>query len=293
MFTYQRKGWTLDGALDTEPLRNSLGEGGFPCPEVSVQHQHIAGADTEGDEGLGLDVLRRALRAPARQIFDNLTLEGAAVPMVVVILPITHFVLTRVAFPLRLKSLPGGREYIDSELARLGTMSKAEKLVAFVFGLTATLWVIQPLISGFIPGLSDTTIAIFCALLLFLIIFVWTPPHFWALAIARRDDYAKVGIPMLPVTHGIAFTRQFILLYTILLVLTTILPYLSGMSGLIYLVSAVALGGVFLWYAVRLKYDHAPALPMRVFRYSINYLMLLFAAILLDHYFIFTLHLNP
>lgn len=91
------------------------------------------------------------------------------VPMVVVILPITHFVLTRLAFPLRLKSLPGGREYIDSELIRLGAMSKAEKLVAFVFGLTATLWVFQPLISGFIPGLSDTSIAIFCALLLFLI----------------------------------------------------------------------------------------------------------------------------
>ncbi len=131
------------------------------------------------------------------------------------------------------------------------------------------------------------------ALLLFLIIFVWTPPHFWALAIARRDEYAKVGIPMLPVTHGNAFTRQFILLYTILLVPITILPYLSGMSGLIYLVSAVLLGGVFLWYAVRLKIDHAPALPMRVFWYSINYLMLLFAALLLDHYFIITLHVSP
>ncbi|HET6630970.1 MAG TPA: heme o synthase [Woeseiaceae bacterium] len=130
------------------------------------------------------------------------------------------------------------------------------------------------------------------ALLLFLIIFVWTPPHFWALAIARRDDYAKVGIPMLPVTHGSAFTRQFILLYTILLVPITVLPYLSGMSGLIYLTSAVLLGGVFLWYAIRLKYDHGPVLPMRVFRYSINYLMLLFAALLLDHYFIITLHVN-
>jgi heme o synthase len=131
------------------------------------------------------------------------------------------------------------------------------------------------------------------ALLLFLIIFVWTPPHFWALAIARRDDYAKVGIPMLPVTHGHAFTRQFILLYTILLVPITVLPYLSGMSGLIYLTSAVLLGGVFLWHAIRLKIDHAPALPMRVFRYSINYLMLLFAALLIDHYFIITLHVNP
>jgi protoheme IX farnesyltransferase len=131
------------------------------------------------------------------------------------------------------------------------------------------------------------------ALLLFLIIFVWTPPHFWALAIARRDDYAKVGIPMLPVTHGNEYTRQFILLYTMLLVLITILPYLSGMSGLIYLLSALALGGGFLYYALRLKYDHARALPMRVFRYSINYLMLLFTALLVDHYFIITLHVNP
>ena len=131
------------------------------------------------------------------------------------------------------------------------------------------------------------------ALLLFLIIFVWTPPHFWALAIARRDDYAKAGIPMLPVTHGNAFTRQFILLYTVLLVPITVLPYLSGMSGLIYLVSALALGGMFLAYAIRVKYDDAPVLPMRMFRFSINYLMLLFAALLLDHYLMFTLHLGP
>ena len=126
------------------------------------------------------------------------------------------------------------------------------------------------------------------ALLLFLIIFVWTPPHFWALAIARRADYEKAGIPMLPVTHGDKFTRQFILLYTILLVLVTGLPYLSGMSGLIYLAAALTLGGVFLYYAIRLKLDESPRLPMRVFRYSINYLMLLFAALLLDHYFIVT-----
>jgi heme o synthase len=129
------------------------------------------------------------------------------------------------------------------------------------------------------------------ALLLFLIVFVWTPPHFWALAIARKADYEKVGIPMLPVTHGDKFTRQFILLYTILLVLVTILPYLSGMSGLIYLASALILGGIFLYYAIRLKLDESPRLPMRVFRYSINYLMLLFAALLLDHYFIVTLGL--
>ena len=129
------------------------------------------------------------------------------------------------------------------------------------------------------------------ALLLFLIVFVWTPPHFWALAIARKADYEKVGVPMLPVTHGNAVTRQFILLYTILLVLVTILPYLSGMSGLIYLVSALVLGGMFLYHAIRLKLTESAALPMRVFRFSINYLMFLFAALLLDHYFIVTVGL--
>ncbi|MBT8079011.1 MAG: heme o synthase [Gammaproteobacteria bacterium] len=123
------------------------------------------------------------------------------------------------------------------------------------------------------------------ALILFLIIFVWTPPHFWALAIARKDDYAKAGVPMLPVTHGNEFTRVFILLYTILLFLITIMPYLSGMSGLIYLVTAVVLGGMFLYYAIRLKSDDGLELPMRVFRFSINYLMILFAALLIDHYF--------
>jgi protoheme IX farnesyltransferase len=124
------------------------------------------------------------------------------------------------------------------------------------------------------------------ALLLFLIVFIWTPPHFWALAIARKDDYAKAGIPMLPVTHGNAFTKLFILLYTVLLVLITILPYLSGMSGLIYLVTALILGGMFLGFAVRLSRDEDNELPMRVFRFSINYLMVLFAALLVDHYYL-------
>src|SRR5688572_3973470 len=107
------------------------------------------------------------------------------------------------------------------------------------------------------------------ALLLFLIIFTWTPPHFWALAIARRDDYAKVGIPMLPVTHGVEFTRLHILLYTILLVLVTLLPYLTGMSGLIYLAGAALLNAGFLWYALALKRTGRVELPMRTFRYSI------------------------
>jgi protoheme IX farnesyltransferase len=123
------------------------------------------------------------------------------------------------------------------------------------------------------------------ALLLFLIIFAWTPPHFWALAIARRDDYAKAGIPMLPVAYGVEFTRLHILLYTILLVIATLLPYLTNMSGPLYLVAAVILGALFMRHAIRLRRpDAAKHLPMMVFRYSINYLMLLFAALLADHY---------
>jgi protoheme IX farnesyltransferase len=122
------------------------------------------------------------------------------------------------------------------------------------------------------------------ALLLFLIIFTWTPPHFWALAIARRDDYAKVGIPMLPVTHGIAYTRLQIVLYTILLIVSTLLPFLTGMSGLIYLAAALALNGRFLYFVLALKRGLRPELPMRTFKFSITYLMLLFAALILDHY---------
>ena len=123
------------------------------------------------------------------------------------------------------------------------------------------------------------------ALLLFLIVFAWTPPHFWALAIARREEYMKAGIPMLPVAYGIEFTRLHILLYTILLFIVTLLPYLTGMTGLIYLGAAVVLGAVFIRYAIALRRPGAPAqLPMTVFRYSINYLMLLFAALLVDHY---------
>ena len=124
------------------------------------------------------------------------------------------------------------------------------------------------------------------ALILFLIIFIWTPPHFWALAIAKKEDYERAGIPMLPVTHGNEFTRLFILLYTILLVLVTVLPYLTGMSGLIYLLTALGLGAGFLGYAVKLRSDEGLDLPMRVFRFSINYLMILFAALLVDHYYI-------
>ena len=127
------------------------------------------------------------------------------------------------------------------------------------------------------------------ALLLFLIIFMWTPPHFWALAIAKLEDYERAGIPMLPVTHGDDFTRQQVLLYTILLVVVTVVPYLTGMSGLIYLVTALILGGRFLYWAIRMRRDPDREIPMRVFRFSITYLMLLFAALLIDHYFMFSL----
>lgn len=122
------------------------------------------------------------------------------------------------------------------------------------------------------------------ALLLFLIIFTWTPPHFWALAIARRDEYAKAGIPMLPVAYSIEFTRLHILLYTILLVIVTLLPYLTGMSGLIYLAAALVLGGFFLTRATQLLSGKDARLPMRTFSFSITYLALLFAALLIDHY---------
>ena len=129
------------------------------------------------------------------------------------------------------------------------------------------------------------------ALLLFLIIFTWTPPHFWALAIAKIEDYERVGIPMLPITHGEKFTRRHILLYTVLMLIVTVIPYLTGMSGLIYLVAAIGLGARFLWYAVRMQRDMDKHLPMQVFRFSISYLMFLFAALLIDHYFIIRLTL--
>jgi protoheme IX farnesyltransferase len=122
------------------------------------------------------------------------------------------------------------------------------------------------------------------ALLLFLIIFTWTPPHFWALAIARRDDYEKAGVPMLPVTHGIELTKSFILAYTILLMIVSVLPYLTGMSGVFYLLGAVLLGGGFLYYAARLKLEKDDDVAMKTFAYSITYLIALFGFLLVDHY---------
>ena len=121
-------------------------------------------------------------------------------------------------------------------------------------------------------------------LLLFLIVFVWTPPHFWALAIHRRDDYAKVDIPMLPVTHGIPHTRVQILLYTVLLVIISLFPYLIRMSGLLYLAGAVVLGAMFLYHAWKLFDSTAARQPIKTFVFSINYLMWLFGVMLADHY---------
>jgi heme o synthase len=122
------------------------------------------------------------------------------------------------------------------------------------------------------------------ALLLFLIIFAWTPPHFWSLALYRKHEYAKAGIPMLPVTHGDKFTRLHVLLYTLILVAVSLLPFATKMSGWLYLLSACALGGIYLYYAVRIFVDYSDRLSQRAFRYSIVYLSALFAALLLDHW---------
>ena len=139
------------------------------------------------------------------------------------------------------------------------------------------------------PVLGWTSVAgtqgIEYALLLFLIVFIWTPPHFWALAIHKHEEYKKAGVPMLPVTHGIEFTKIQILLYTVLLFVVTLLPYLTGMSGIIYLVTAVVLGLVFLVYAIKtcLEPDN-PKIAFKTFLYSVNYLMVLFVSLLVDHY---------
>ena len=122
------------------------------------------------------------------------------------------------------------------------------------------------------------------ALILFLIIFVWTPPHFWSLALYRTADYARAGLPMLPVTHGSRYTRLMIVLYTFALVAVTLLPYAIRMSGLLYLASALVLGGVFLAYAIALYTRYSDALARRTFAYSIAYLAALFSALLVDHY---------
>jgi protoheme IX farnesyltransferase len=144
------------------------------------------------------------------------------------------------------------------------------------------------------PILGWTSIAgtqgIEYSFLLFLIIFVWTPPHFWFLAIDRIKDYKGVNIPMLPVTHGLAYTKLQILLYTLLLFIVALLPYLFGMSGLIYLLSAVVLGAVFIYYAVKTYKDsNQSKIAIQAFAYSVQYLTLLFIALLVDHYWLITL----
>jgi protoheme IX farnesyltransferase len=143
------------------------------------------------------------------------------------------------------------------------------------------------------PVLGWTSVAgsqgIEYALLLFLIVFIWTPPHFWALAIHRRDEYKKAQVPMLPVTHGLEFTRVQILLYTVLLLLVTLLPYLTGMSGVIYLISAATLGALFLGYSIKIFLEpDNPKIAFKTFKYSVNYLMVLFVALLIDHYLLMT-----
>lgn len=125
------------------------------------------------------------------------------------------------------------------------------------------------------------------ALLLFLIIFAWTPPHFWALALYRKHEYAKVGMPMLPVTHGDKFTRLHVLLYTLILCAVTLMPYATQMSGLVYLISTVILDTIFVYYAVKIYLDYSDQLARTTFRYSIFYLTTLFTALLVDHYFYF------
>ena len=122
------------------------------------------------------------------------------------------------------------------------------------------------------------------SLLLFLIIFAWTPPHFWALAIYRRKDYAKVNVPMLPITHGVEFTRRYILLYSIVLFLVSLLPFITMMNGPVYLAGAVLLGLVFLYHAIRMQLDHSDRRAIRMFSYSIIYLAALFSFLILDHY---------
>ena len=122
------------------------------------------------------------------------------------------------------------------------------------------------------------------AMLLFLIIFAWTPPHFWSLALYRTEDYARAGVPMLPVTHGAHYTRLQVLLYTLILFAVSLLPYVVQMSGLAYLLAALALGGVFIGYALRIYFAYSDAVAQRTFRYSIAYLAFLFTALLVDHY---------
>jgi protoheme IX farnesyltransferase len=139
----------------------------------------------------------------------------------------------------------------------------------------------MPPVLGWAAVTGDVTIE---PLLLFLIIFAWTPPHFWALALYRTEDYARAGVPMLPVTHGRKYTQLHVLLYTLILFAVSLLPYVIRMSGLAYLVAASILGSIFLTYALRIYFAYSDAVAQKTFRYSIVYLALLFTALLVDHY---------
>ena len=139
----------------------------------------------------------------------------------------------------------------------------------------------MPPVLGWAAITGDVT---FQPLLLFLIVFAWTPPHFWALALYRRHEYARAGVPMLPVTHGLAYTKLHLLLYTLLMIATTLLPFASGMAGAFYLGSALVLDAVFLGYAIRIWRRYSDALARRTFAYSIFYLAMVFAALMVDHY---------
>jgi heme o synthase len=139
----------------------------------------------------------------------------------------------------------------------------------------------MPPVLGWAAVTGEVTIE---AMLLFLIIFAWTPPHFWALALYRTEDYARAGVPMLPVTHGRKYTQLHVLLYTLILFAVSLLPYVVRMSGLLYLAAAIVLGAVFLVYALRIYLAYSDALAQKTFRYSIVYLAFLFAALLVDHY---------
>jgi len=139
----------------------------------------------------------------------------------------------------------------------------------------------MPPLLGWAAVTGDVT---FQPLLLFLIIFAWTPPHFWALALYRRNEYARAGVPMLPVTHGVDFTKLQVLFYTLLLTAVTLLPFATGMAGRFYLGAALVLDAVFLGYAVMIWRRYSDALSKRAFGYSIFYLAMLFAALMVDHY---------
>ena len=153
----------------------------------------------------------------------------------------------------------------------------SKRLIIGISGASGAM----PPVLGWAAVAGDVT---FQPLLLFLIIFAWTPPHFWALALYRKDEYARAGVPMLPVTHGEAYTRLHLLLYTLLMVATTLLPFASGMAGFFYLGAALVLDAAFLAFAVAIWRRYSHALARRTFAYSIVYLAMLFAALMVDHY---------